>query len=94
MIVKWARDKPIMKKQVLAKNMEIKFNKLAKKFKENKLKKKISLPTANRVLNKFIGKPRDIRKVFYLKPNDKKLRVQFCQFMKENGITPKDIFFH
>ena len=56
MIVKWARDKPIMKKQVLAKNMEIKFNKLAKKFKENKLKKKISLSMENRLLNKFIGK--------------------------------------
>ena len=54
-------------------NMQIKFNKLTRKFKENKMKKKISLSTANRVLNKFIGNPRVIRKVFYLKPNDKKL---------------------
>ena len=93
MIIKWARDKPIMEKQVSAKNMQIKFNKLPRKFKENKMKKKISLSTANRVLNKFIGKPRVIRKVFYLKPNDKKLRVQFCQFMKENNITPENLFF-
>ena len=36
MIIKWARDKPIMKKQVSAKNMQIKFNKLQRKLKENK----------------------------------------------------------
>ena len=45
------------------------------------------------MLNKFIGKPKVIRKVFYLKPNEKNLRVQFCKFMKENGIGPEDIFF-
>ena len=44
------------------------------------------------MLNKFIGKPKVIRKVFYLKPNEKNLRVQFCKFMKENGIGPEDIF--
>ena len=54
-----------MVKQVSAKNMQIMFNKLPRKLKENKLNKKISLSTANRVLNKFIGKPRVIRKVFF-----------------------------
>ena len=92
-IVKWAKNKPIMEKKVSAKNIQIKFNKLSKKFKENKKKKSISLSTANRVLNKYIGKPRVIRKVFYLKPIEKKLRVQFLKFMKENGITPGHIFF-
>ena len=45
------------------------------------------------MLNKFIGKPRVIRKVFHLKPTDKFLRVQFCKFMKDNGIGPENIFF-
>jgi len=71
-----------MEKKVSAKNIQIKFNKLPKKFKENKRKKNISLSTANRVLNKFIGKPQVIRKVFHLKPSAKLLRVQFCKFMK------------
>ena len=52
MIVKWAKDKPIMEKKVSAKNIQIRFNKLKRKFKENKKKKIISLSTANRVLNK------------------------------------------
>ena len=33
-----------------------------------KKKKMISLSTANRILNKFIGKLRVIRKIFHLKP--------------------------
>ena len=93
MIVSWAKDKPIMEQKVSAKNIQIKFNKLPKKFKENRKKKIISLSTSNRILNKFISKPRVIRKVFYLRPNDKKLRVQFCKFMIENGNGPENIFF-
>ena len=54
MIVNWAKDKPIMERKVSAKNIQIKFNKLPKKFKEKKMGKKISLSTANRMLNKFI----------------------------------------
>ena len=92
MLVKWAKDKPIMEKKVSAKNIQMKFNKMPKKFKEKKMKKKISLSTANRMLNKFIGQPKVIRKVFYMKPIDKTLRVQFCKIMKENNIGPKDIF--
>ena len=36
MIIKWARDKPIIEKQVSIKNMQIKFNKLPRKLKEKK----------------------------------------------------------
>ena len=82
-----------MEKKVSAKNIQIRFNKLKKKFKENKKKKIISLSTANRVLNKFIGKPGVIRKVFHLKPLEKNLRVQFRKFMKKNNIGPEKIFF-
>ena len=82
-----------MEKKISAKNIQMKFNKLLKKFKEKKMKKNISLSTANRMLNKYIGKPKVIRKVFYMKPIDKILRVQFCKFMKENNIGPENIFF-
>ena len=34
-----------------------------------------------------------IRKVFYMKPINKNLRVQFCKFMKDNNIGPENIFF-
>jgi len=93
MIVKWAKDKPIMEKKLSAKNIQIRFNKLPKKYKEKKMMKKISLSTSNRMLNKFIGKPKVIRKVFYLKPYEKNFRVQFCKFMRDNHIGPENIFF-
>ena len=82
-----------MEKKVSARNIQIIFNKLINKFKEKKKKKVISLSTANRVLNKHIGKPRVIRRVFYLKPYEKNKRVQFCKFMKKNKIGPENIFF-
>ena len=44
------------------------------------------------MLNKYIRKPKVIRKVFYLKPVEKNLRVQFCKFMKANNIGPENIF--
>ena len=40
MLVKWAKDKPIMEKKVSAKNIQMKFNKLSKKFKEKNMKKR------------------------------------------------------
>ena len=87
-LVKWAKDKPIMEKKVSAKNIQMKFNKLPKKYKEKNMSKKISLSTTNRMLNKYIGKPKVIGKVFYMKPIDKNLRVQFCKFMKDKNIGP------
>ena len=64
MIIKWAKDKPIMEKKVSAKNIQRRFNRLPKKLKEKKKQKIISLSTANGVLNQFTGKPKVIRKVF------------------------------
>ena len=92
-IVKWAKDKPIMAFRVSAKNIQSRFNRLPRKMKEKKIKKTISLSTANRILNKYVGKPRIIRRVFYLKPSERKLRVEFCKFMKENNLGPQNIFF-
>ena len=45
------------------------------------------------MLDKHIGKPHVIRRVFYLKPFEKTQRVQFCKFMKKNKIGPENIFF-
>ena len=66
-IVKWARDKPIIECRVSAKNIQSRFNKLSKNKKERKKQKTISLSTVNRVLNKYISKPKVIRKVFHLR---------------------------
>lgn len=68
-IVKWAKDKPIIECRVSAKNIQSKYNKLPKRMKEGKKKKKISLSTANRILNKYISKPKIIRNVFFFKAN-------------------------
>ena len=64
-LVKGARDKPIIECRVTAKNIQSRFNKLPKRMKEGGNKKTISISTANRVLNKHIGKPKVIRNVFF-----------------------------
>ena len=43
MFFRLERDKPIMEKQVYTKNIQIRFNKLPRKFKENRINQKISL---------------------------------------------------
>ena len=82
MIVKWAKDKPIMECRVSAKNIQNRHNKLPKRLKEKKRQKKISLSTANRILNKYIGKPKMIRKVFYLKQEERQLRLNYLRYMR------------
>ena len=66
MLVKWAKDKPIMECKVLSKQIKKDLIDCQKSLKKKK-QKKISLSTANRVLNRYIGEPKIIRKVFYLK---------------------------
>ena len=93
MIVKWAKDKPIIECNVSAKNIQNKYNKLPKRLKEKKRQKKISLSTANRILNKYIGKPKVLRKVFYLKKEERQLRLNFLKYMRDKNISPEDLFF-
>ena len=90
-IIKWARDKPI--NLCSAKKVMNKFNLLSKKRKEKGKQKKISLSTANKTLNKYLSKPRQMRKVFYLNEIKKEQRMIFLLFMKENNITSDNIFF-
>jgi len=90
-IIKWARDKPI--NICSAKKIRNRFNLLPKRRKEKGKQKKISLSTANKTLNKYVSKPKQMRKVFYLNEKKKDQRLKFLLFMKEHNITPEDIFF-
>ena len=64
LIIKWAKDKPI--NFASAKIIQRRFNLLSKKYKEKRAKK-ISLSTTNKMLNKYVSKPKNIRKVFFWK---------------------------
>ena len=55
--------------------------------------KKISLSTVNKTLNQYLSRPKQMRKVFYLNEKKKEQRLKFLLFMKENSISPDDIFF-
>ena len=90
-IVRWARDKPI--NLCSAKKIRNKFNLLSKKRKEKGKQKKVSLSTINKILNRHISKPKQMRKVFFLNEKNKEQRLKFLLFMKENNISPENLFF-
>ena len=69
----------------------MKINKLRNKLKE--IKKIISLSPANQVLNKCKGKLNLLRRVFYIKPFERKQWVHFCIFMNKNNIRLENIYF-
>ena len=60
-------------------------------MKEKNFQKNIYIQN-NSSFNKYINQPRFIRKVFYLQPSERKLRVEFCKLMKENNLSPENIF--
>ena len=49
--------------------------------------------TTCRILNKNMGKPRKIKKVFSINNIKKEKRIKFCNKIKELGLNGKDIFF-
>ena len=69
-IIRWAKNKPINISS--AKIIQRKFNYLSKTKKGNNRPKKAYLSTINKKLNKFISKPKKIRKVFVLTENNKR----------------------
>ena len=73
-IIKWARNKPII--IASAKIIQNKFNHLPK-YKKEKNFKKICVPTINKILNKFISKPKKMRKIFVLSEKNKEQRYNF-----------------
>ena len=90
-LIKSAKDKPI--NLASARKLQNRFNSLPKSKKEKKLQKKISLSTIHKTLNKYLSKPKQIKKVFYLSSLNKEKRINFLKFMRDNGINPKKIFF-
>ena len=74
-LVKWVRDKPV--NIYSAKKIKRKFNALPKNRKEKKQQKKVSLSTVNKTLNKYLSKPKRIRKVFVLNEKQKEQRFNF-----------------
>ena len=58
-----------------------------------KAPKKIHFSTVCRYLKEFYGRPRKIRKSFYLSEEQKKKRLAFCQMMVDKNIDPKQVFF-
>ena len=49
--------------------------------------------TVCRILKQEYGKPRKIKKVFYLSKKNKVKRVEFCKKMIEKNISGKNILF-
>ena len=63
------------------------------KLAKDKMNMKISKATICRILNKEYGKPRKIKKVFFLNKKQKDDRVKFCKMILEKGIKGNQIFF-
>ena len=53
----------------------------------------INKSTVCRILNAEIGKPRKIKKAFYLTEKQKGERVEFCQNILKQNISGKNILF-
>ena len=90
-LIKWDKDKPL--NLASAKRLRNRFNSLPKYKKGKKKQKKISLSTVNKVLNRYLSKPKQIKKVFFLSTLNKEKRLEFLKFMKKNRISPQNIFF-
>ena len=65
-------------------------NKMLKMNKENMT---IHKSTVCRILNKELGRPRKVKRVFYLTEDQKKQRIEFCEKMLDKGIKGGNIFF-
>ena len=96
--IKWlveiASNRPVS--ECSSRNMARVLNKKLKKEKITDSKKRqltIGYRTINKILNKFIGEPRKIRKVFFLSEDQKRKRIDFCKKILEKGLTGKEIFF-
>ena len=53
----------------------------------------IEKTTVNRILKKALGKPRKIRKFFFLTNEQKKKRIKFCKWILDKNIKYDQIFF-
>ena len=62
-------------------------------LKRDKLNISISKATVCRILKNEFGKPRKIRKVFFLNEKQKDQRLEFCHEILKRGIRGDQIFF-
>ena len=63
------------------------------KLAKDKMNRKVSKATICRILNKEYGKPRKIKKVFFLNKKQKDERIKFFKTILEKGIKGDQIFF-
>ena len=68
-------------------------NIINKKLKEDGTNLSITKMTVCRILNKELGKPMKIKRVFYLSKKNKMKRVEFCKKMIEKNISGKKIYY-
>ena len=68
-------------------------NLINKKLKEDGTNLSITKMTVCRILNKELGKPMKIKRVFYLSKKNKIKRVEFCKKMIEKNISGKKIYY-
>ena len=47
----------------------------------------------NRILKQHLGRPRKVKKVYFLTKEQKQKRVEFCRVMLKKGIKGGQIFF-
>ena len=53
----------------------------------------VHFTTVNNYLKEYFGRPRKIRKVFFLSQKQKIKRKEFCQMVLDKKIRPEQIFF-
>ena len=91
-IIKWARDRPIH--LYSAKKIMRKFNSLPRNKKEKNMNKKVSLSTINNTLNKYISKPKPMRKVFFFVPKKERAKASIFNFYERKSNFSRKYFFH
>ena len=93
-IVEMAKDKTTseMSSRKIANEINNKFE-AEGRMNANGKQFKIGKSTICKYLNKQLGKPRKLRKVFALNEKNKKKRVDYCENLIKNKIKVKNIFF-
>ena len=93
-IIRWATNKTTS--SMSSRKIASKINSILRKRNEvDKRGKPITVhyTTVNNYLKKYFGKPRRIRKVFFMSNENRKKRVEFCRRILGMNIKPEQIFF-
>ena len=93
-IIRWAKNKPTS--LMSCRKISRMINSVLEKRNEIDGQGKqvtITYKTVNNILKKHYGKPKRIRKVFYLSEKDKEKRYNFCKRILERKINYDDILF-